>query len=94
MRRDFVALVANEGVRRHCEGLSYSAGHPELLWAPPDSYSMGMHKFHVGVKRPEPEVDNSPPSCVEFKNAWSYTPLDHMFLFRHRDKFTFPGFGS
>jgi hypothetical protein len=94
MRRDFVALVVNEGVRRHCEELSYSAWHPELLWGPPDSYSMGMHKFHPGVKRPEPEVDNSSPSCVEFKNAWSYTPLVHMFLFRHRDKFTFLGFGS
>jgi len=93
MRRDFVALVVNEGVRRHCEGL-YSAWCPELLWDPADSYPMGMHKFHLGMKQPEPEVDNSPPSCVEFKNAWNYTPLAHMLLFRHRDKFIFLVSGS
>jgi len=51
MRRHFVALVANAGVRRHCEGLSYSAWHPELRWSPPDSYSMGMQKFRLGLKR-------------------------------------------
>ena len=93
MGRDFVPLVSNEGVRRHCEGLSYSAWRPELLWGPPDSYSMCTNKFHLGVKRPKPEVDNLPPSCVEFKNAWSYTSLAHVLLFRHRDKFIFLGFG-
>jgi len=93
MRRDFLALVYNEGVRGHCEGLSYSAWRPEVIWGPPDPYSMGKHKFNLGVKRSEPEVDNSPPSSVEFRNAWSYTPLAHVPLFRHRDKFAFLGFG-
>jgi hypothetical protein len=27
----------------------------------------------LGVKRPEREADNSPPSSAEVKNAWSYT---------------------
>jgi hypothetical protein len=94
MRQDFVSLVANKGVRRHCKELSYSAWRPEMLWGPPDSYSMGVHKFHLGVKQTEPEADYLLPSCVEFKNTWSYIPLAHMLLLHHRDKFKFLGFGS
>jgi hypothetical protein len=29
--------------------------------------------FSQGIKRPECEADNSPPSIAEVKNAWSYT---------------------
>jgi hypothetical protein len=29
--------------------------------------------FSLGVKRPGREVDHSPPSSAEVKNAWSYT---------------------
>jgi hypothetical protein len=27
----------------------------------------------LGVRRPEREADNSPPSSAEVKNAWNYT---------------------
>ena len=76
MRRDFLALVSNEGIRRHCEGLSYSAWRPEVLWRPLDPYSMGIHKFHLESKRPEPEVDNSP--SVSVKECMEFTPLAHV----------------
>jgi hypothetical protein len=31
----------------------------------------------LGLKRLEREADQSPPSCTEIKNAWSYTSLRH-----------------
>jgi len=35
----------------------------------------------VGVKQSEREVDNSPISSAEFKNAWSYTStLQYVFI--------------
>jgi hypothetical protein len=41
--------------------------------AHPASYPMGTRGSFPGVKRPEHEVDHSPPSSAEIKNAWSYT---------------------
>jgi hypothetical protein len=46
------------------------------------------------VKRPGGEVDHSPPSSAEVKNAWSYTSTpQYVFmawcLVKHRDNFTF-----
>jgi hypothetical protein len=48
----------------------------------------------VGVKRLGREVDFSPPSSAEVKNAWSYTsPPPYVFmawyLVKPRDNFTF-----
>jgi hypothetical protein len=48
----------------------------------------------LGVKRPECEADNSPPSSAKVKNAWSYaSTTQYVFmawcLVKHRDNFTF-----
>jgi hypothetical protein len=48
----------------------------------------------LGVKRPGPEADHSPPSNAEIKNAWSYTfTPQYVFmawcLVKHRNDFTF-----
>jgi hypothetical protein len=47
----------------------------------------------LGVKRPGPEADHSPPSSAEVKNAWSYTSTPQYvfmtwYLVKHRDNFT------
>jgi hypothetical protein len=34
----------------------------------------------LGVKRPGREVDHSPPSSAEVKNAWSYTSTPSIYL--------------
>jgi hypothetical protein len=53
----------------------------------------------LGVNRPEREVDHSPPSSADVKNAWSYTstlPIRlHGVVLTYRDNFTFtlPKFG-
>jgi len=39
--------------------------HPPIQWVP------GV--LSLGVKRPECETDNSPPSSAEVRNAWSVT---------------------
>jgi len=63
-------------------------GHtqPHIQWVP--------RAFNLGVKRPELEADNSPPSSAEIKKAWSYASLpQYVFmawcLIKHRDNFTF-----
>jgi hypothetical protein len=45
------------------EIFSFSAKRPDTLCGLPSLYSMD-----TGVKRPEREVDNSPPSSSEVKN--------------------------
>jgi hypothetical protein len=62
--------------------------------AHPASYAMGTGALSLGVKRPGREVDHSPPSDAEFKNAWSYTSTPpNVFmawcLVKHRDNFNF-----
>jgi len=45
-----------------------------------------------GAKRPGREVDHSPPSSAEVKNAWSYTSTPsrlHDVVLKHKDNFTF-----
>jgi len=37
------------------------------------SNSNGTGTFFPGLKRPEREVDHSPPFSAEVKNEWSYT---------------------
>jgi hypothetical protein len=37
------------------------------------SYPVGSRGSFPEVKQPEREADQSPPSSVEVKNAWSYT---------------------
>jgi hypothetical protein len=39
---------------------------PFIQWVP--------RTLTPGLKRPEREADNSPPSIAEVKNVWSYTP--------------------
>jgi hypothetical protein len=34
---------------------------------------MGTGGFFSGVKRPELEIDHSPPTSAEVKNTWIYT---------------------
>jgi hypothetical protein len=38
---------------------------PPIQWVPGTLF--------LGVKRPEPEADHSPPSSAKVKNAWNYT---------------------
>jgi hypothetical protein len=63
-------------------------GHsqPPIQWVP--------GALSLGVKRPGREADNSPPSSVEVKNAWSYTSTpQYVFMawcsVKPRDNFTF-----
>jgi hypothetical protein len=58
---------------------------PPIQWVP--------GALSVGVKRPEREDDQWPPSSAEVKNSWSYTTLQYVFmawcLGKNRDNFTF-----
>jgi hypothetical protein len=68
---------------------------PERLWGPPNLLPNGYQRFFPwGVKRPGREVDHSPPSSAEVKNACKYTStppigLHRVMLVTHRDNFTF-----
>jgi hypothetical protein len=62
--------------------------------AHPASYPVGTRGSFPGVKWPGREVEDSPPSSAEVKNAWSYTstPLYAFmawWLVEHRDNVTF-----
>jgi hypothetical protein len=63
--------------------------------AHPASYPMGTRGSFPGVKRPEREADNSPPSsaevkeCVELYLHYSNTPSWRGAQLKHRDNFTF-----
>jgi hypothetical protein len=53
--------------------------------------------FSPGVEQPAHESDDSPPSCVEVKNAWSYTStppngFTALRLLRHREKRQLPNY--
>jgi hypothetical protein len=40
-----------------------------------------LHRgYFLGVKRPEPEVDHSPPSRAQVKNEWKYTSVSRIRL--------------
>jgi hypothetical protein len=61
---------------------------------PPSFLSNGYRLLSLKVKQPDREVDSSPPSNDEVKNAWSYiSTLRYVFmawrLVKHRDNFTF-----
>jgi hypothetical protein len=62
--------------------------------AHPASYVMGIEGYFSGrIKQPGREADHSPPTSVEIKNTWIYTPTpayDFMmsWLLKHKDKFT------
>jgi hypothetical protein len=78
----------NIGSRDRSVGIAtrLRAGRPPIQWVP--------GALSLGVKRPEHEVDHSPPSSAEVKNAWSYTSIPlYVFmawcLVKHRDNFTF-----
>jgi hypothetical protein len=45
---------------------------------PPIQWVSGA--LSLGVKRPVPEADHSPPSSAEVKNAWSYTSTPPILL--------------
>jgi hypothetical protein len=60
--------------------------HPTIQWV--------LGALSLGVKQPGHEVDHSPPSSAEVKNAWSYTStppicFHGVVLNKHRDSFTF-----
>jgi len=46
-------------------GPDLGTGQPLIQWIP-------------GIKQPEREVDYSPPSSSEVKNAWNYTSIPSM----------------
>jgi hypothetical protein len=49
--------------------------------AHPSPYPMGIWALSQGIKRPGREVDHSPPSSAEVKNAWSYTSILPQYVF-------------
>jgi len=53
--------------------ISRKPPRPDRLWGPPSVLSNGYRVLSPGIKRPDRETNNSLPSSVEFKNAWSYT---------------------
>jgi len=50
-----------------------SPPRPDLLWGPTSLIPNEYQDPFSGLKRPGSEVDHSPPSSVEVKNAWSCT---------------------
>jgi hypothetical protein len=67
--------------------------------AHPASYTMGTAALSPEVKRPEREVDHSPPSSAVVNNAWSYTSTpQYVFmawcLDKPRDNFIFQNYCS
>jgi hypothetical protein len=57
--------------------------------AHPASYSMAPCSFRE-VKRQEPEVNHSPPTCDKVKNEWSHTFAPPICLHNvRRENFTF-----
>ena len=47
-----------------------SPKRPDRLWGPPSLIFSGYRGISSGVKRPECDVDHSPPSSAEVKNEW------------------------
>jgi hypothetical protein len=46
--------------------------------------------FFSGIKRPERDVNHSPPSRAEFRNDWSYTATPPICLYgMERENFNF-----
>jgi hypothetical protein len=45
---------------------------PDQLWGSPSLLLNWYQVYFPGEKRPEREVDHSPPSSAESKNEWSY----------------------
>jgi hypothetical protein len=46
---------------------------PDWIWDPPSLLFNKYRDSYLRAKRPEREVDHSPPSSAEVKNEWSYT---------------------
>jgi hypothetical protein len=50
---------------------------PEHLWRPFSLLFSGYRFCILGLKRPRPDVDRSPPSSAEVENKWSHTSTPH-----------------
>jgi hypothetical protein len=61
----FPAGAGNFSLHHRVQNGSGSPSQPPIHWVP--------GSLSLGVKRPGREVDLSPPSSAEVKNAWSYT---------------------
>jgi hypothetical protein len=48
--------------------------YPRRLWGPPSLLFNGYRGSLPGVKRQGREADHSPPTSVEVKKMWIYTP--------------------
>jgi hypothetical protein len=75
-------------------GIFFSPPRSDQLYCPPSLISNGYWGLFSGIKRPKHEADNSHPSTVEVKNAWSYNSIPpYVFMkwsiIKQRDKFTF-----
>jgi hypothetical protein len=55
------------------KGFFSSSPHPDRLRGPPSLPSSGYRIPSLGVKRPEPEADHSPPPTADVKNALIHT---------------------
>jgi hypothetical protein len=69
--------AGRSGIRVPAEAGNFCLYHrvptqPPIQWVPGTLF--------LGVKRPDREVDHSPPSSAEVKNAWSYTSTPLMLL--------------
>jgi hypothetical protein len=73
--------------------LSTASRPPLGLAQPPITWVPGA--LSLGVKRPGPEADHSPPSGSEVKNGGAMHPLPHTSswcvaqLIKHTENFTF-----
>jgi hypothetical protein len=63
--------------------------HAGQLYGLPSLLFNGWRVVSRGVKRPEREVDRSPPSSAEFKNGWSYASAPLLCLRRREEELDF-----
>lgn len=78
-----------------CKELLFSRGrrffsspkHPDWLWGPPTSCSVGMRGTSPGAKLPEYQPDFSPLSSAKVKNEWSCTITPHTPLWYTKGHF-------
>jgi hypothetical protein len=72
------------------EGFVPSLISLDNLSGPPTFIFSGYRGSFAGAKRPECEVNHSPPSSSQVKKRWSYTSTPPICLYDvDRDKFTF-----
>jgi hypothetical protein len=61
--------------------LLFCPKRPNLLWNPHSHLFSGKQGSFLGIKRPELEVNHSPPSSAKFSNKWIHILISiHAFV--------------